>query len=79
MSKGSARQEAKPQTIETNSLILINSSALGKKDCLHILQVDDDAGLLEVSKQILLMENNFKVENVTSLDEAFKKMEQQPR
>ncbi len=78
MSKGNARQEAKPQTTETNALILINSSALGKKDNLHILHVDDDVGLLEVSKQILLMENNFEIENVTSVDEAFKKMEQQP-
>ncbi len=33
--------------------------------------------LLEVSKQILLMENNFEVESVSSVDEAFKKMEQQ--
>jgi PAS domain S-box-containing protein len=77
MSKGNARQEAKAQEIEVTSSILIDSAALGKKDLLHILHVDDDVCLLEVSKQILLMENSFEVENVTSVDEAFKKMEQQ--
>jgi CheY-like chemotaxis protein len=45
---------------------------------LHILQVDDDASLLEVSKQILTIENNFEIELVTSVDEAIKKIEQQP-
>ena len=78
MSKGNACQEAKAQEIEVTSPILIDSTVLGKKDFLRILHVDDDVCLLEVSKQILLMENNFEVENVTSVDEAFKKMEQQP-
>ena len=78
MIKGSTRQEAKPQTTGTNSFIVNTSSALAKKDTLHILHVDDDVCLLEVSKQILLMENNFEVENVTSVDEAFQKIEQQP-
>jgi len=73
MSKETARQEAKPQTIETTSTILIDSVALGKKDSLHILHVDDDVCFLEVSKQILSMENNFEIESVTSVDEAFKK------
>jgi PAS domain S-box-containing protein len=77
MSKGSACKEAKNQTTETNSFMFIDSSALGKKDTLHILHVDDDVCLLEVSKQILLMENNFEIENVSSVDEAFQKMEQQ--
>lgn len=75
MSKGNVRQEAKPQTIETNSSILIDSVALGKKDCLHILHVDDDVCFLEVSKQILSIENNFEVDGALSVDEAFKKME----
>jgi len=77
MSKRNARQEAKPQVIETTSPILIDSAALGKKDCLHILHVDDDLCVLEVSKQLLLIENNFEIESVTSVDEAFKKMERQ--
>ena len=77
MSKGHARQEVKPQTFEATSPILIDSAALGKKDSLHILHVDDDVCLLEVSKQILSDENNFEIEDVTSVDEAFKKMEKQ--
>ena len=77
MSKRNARQEAKPETIEANSPILIDSTALGKKGSLHILHVDDDLCVLEVSKQLLLIENNFEIESVTSVDEAFKKMERQ--
>ena len=42
------------------------------------MHVDDDQSLLEVSKQILSMENNFETDNVTSVDEALKKMEQNP-
>jgi PAS domain S-box-containing protein len=75
MSKANTRQEAKPQTIEANSPVLIDSAALGKKDCLHILHVDDDRCFLEVSKQILTMENNFEVEGALSVDEAFEKLE----
>jgi PAS domain S-box-containing protein len=77
MSKETARQEAKPQTIETTSTILIDSVALGKKDSLHILHVDDDVCFLEVSKQILSMENNFEIDTALSVDEAFQKMEKQ--
>jgi hypothetical protein len=73
MSKRNARQEAKPETIEANSPIFIDSTALGKKGSLHILHVDDDLCVLEVSKQLLLIENNFEIESVTSVDEAFKK------
>ena len=50
---------------------------LNKKSVIRVLHVDDELGLLEVSKQILLMENNFEIDNVTSVAEAFKKMEQQ--
>jgi len=73
MSKGLALQEAKLHTIETNSSALIDSGALGKKDPLHILHVDDDVSLLEVSNQILSDENNFEIDDVTSVDEALKK------
>ena len=76
MSKGLALQEAKLHTIETNSSALIDSGALGKKDPLHILHVDDDVSLLEVSNQILSDENNFEIDDVTSVGEAFKKLEQ---
>lgn len=45
-----------------------------EKAVIRVLHVDDDLSLLEVSKQILLMENNFEIEIATSVDEAFKKM-----
>ncbi len=41
------------------------------------MHVDDDLCLLEVSKQILSMENNFDIDNATSVDEATKKMEKE--
>jgi PAS domain S-box-containing protein len=41
------------------------------------LHVDDDLCFLDVSKQILLNENNFEIDNVISVAEAFKKMEEQ--
>ena len=52
-------------------------AASNKKNLIRILHVDDDLCLLEVSKQILTMENNFEIENVTSVDEAFKKLQKQ--
>jgi DNA-binding NtrC family response regulator len=47
------------------------------KRCFRILHVDDDFSLLEVSKQILSVENNFEVENAISVDEAYEKMQKQ--
>ncbi len=78
MSNKKAHQEAKPQTIQATSPVLIDSTVTGKKECLHILHVDDDVSLLEVSKQILSMENNFQIDTALSVDEAFRKMEKQP-
>ena len=49
-----------------------------KKSAIRVLHVDDDLCFLEVSKQILSMENNFEIDNAASVGEAFKKMEQQP-
>ena len=45
-----------------------------KKSNIRILHVDDDSGLLEISKQILSMENNFQIDIATSVDEGLKKM-----
>jgi DNA-binding NtrC family response regulator len=43
----------------------------------RILHVDDDPCILEVTKNILELEGNFEVDNVSSVDEALKKLEQQ--
>ena len=47
------------------------------KKIVRVLHVDDDLYFLDVSKQILLNENNFEIDNATSVAEAFKKMEEQ--
>ena len=44
---------------------------------MRILHVDDDASILSVSKTILEKENKFEIDNATSVDEAFKKLETQ--
>ncbi len=41
---------------------------------MRVLHVDDDAGLLEVAKEILMMEGNLEVAVALSVDEAFRKM-----
>jgi len=48
-----------------------------KKSVIRVLHVDDDPCILEVTKSILELEGNFEVDNVLSVDEAFKKMEEQ--
>jgi DNA-binding response OmpR family regulator len=45
---------------------------------LRILHVDDDPCILQVSKDILELEGNFEVDTALSVDEAVKKMEEQP-
>jgi len=57
--------------------VAINLAPSDKEKCLRILLVDDDPCFLEASKQILLMQNNFKIDTTTSVDEAFEKMEKQ--
>jgi len=48
-----------------------------KQGNLRVLHVDDDRCFLKVSKQILLLENSFEIDNATSVDEAFTKMKDQ--
>lgn len=44
---------------------------------IYVLHVDDDAGFLEVSKDLLEMAGNFKVDCALSVDEAFSKLDSQ--
>ena len=62
--------------VSQNNEVRIDSSAPTKKT-IRILHVDDDLCVLEVSKQILESENNFEIDNATSVTDAFKKMEEQ--
>ena len=50
-------------------------SFLNKKNSIRILHVDDDPCFLEVTRQLLSMENHFEIDIVTSVDEALEKME----
>ncbi|HTY75895.1 MAG TPA: PAS domain S-box protein, partial [Candidatus Nanoarchaeia archaeon] len=46
-------------------------------DLMHILHVDDDGHFLEVIKEILCLENNFKIDCVNSIDEALTEIQKQ--
>ena len=45
--------------------------------CLHVLCVDDERCSIELTKEILHIEYNFKIDGAESVDEAFKKIENQ--
>ena len=45
------------------------------KQIVHVLHVDDEAGLLKTAKQLLEMQGLFEVDTAYSVDEAMKKME----
>ena len=61
-------------------MTLVGSAELvlsNEKKNIRILHVDDDHCFLEVSKQLLSMENHFDIDIITSVDEALKKMKNQ--
>jgi PAS domain S-box-containing protein len=69
-----AKDKADAQMVRVTSPPLISLKLTDSKDYLRILHVDDDICFLEISKQILEMENKFEIDNVTSVDEAFQKL-----
>jgi len=75
MSKQGISQEAKPELIEPNSSILLDSSTLGKKNPLRILYVDSDLSFLKVTKKSPDKQNNFEVDTATSVAEALSKLD----
>ena len=64
-------------TLIHNDTPLVNATELapstGKRK-IRVLHVDDEHCLLEVSKQILALDNDFEIDVATSVDEAFKKL-----
>jgi len=46
----------------------------GEEDAIRVLHVDDEVGLLKVSKQVLEMQGAFQVESASSVNEAMKKL-----
>ncbi len=53
---------------------MVNFKGSNPDRSIRILHVDDDLSILEVSKQILMIKNNFEIDNATSVDEAYKKL-----
>jgi PAS domain S-box-containing protein len=69
-------QRAASQEFATTG-ITIDSARSHEKKNLHVLHVDDDQCFLEVSKQILSLENCFDVDTAESVDKALEKMDKQ--
>jgi PAS domain S-box-containing protein len=66
------------QTFNHGYSVIVDEADLGSsnnKSTIHVLHVDDDPSFLEVSKLILSSQNNFDIENATSVNEALKKIE----
>ncbi|MGA2523757.1 MAG: PAS domain S-box protein [Candidatus Bathyarchaeia archaeon] len=74
MTRVNASGKSKLQIIEEPCQTIFSTGSFVQKEALHILHVDDDTSLLQVSKMILETENNFLIERANSVDEAFTKM-----
>jgi CheY-like chemotaxis protein len=56
---------------------LTKKSQDNSSNVIRLLLVDDTYVLLQLSKEILSMQDDFEIDTATSADEAFKKMERQ--
>lgn len=52
-------------------------AASNKTEAIHVLHVDDDPSMLQVSKELLLTEGNFTIDTATSVKEAHNKLKTQ--
>jgi DNA-binding NtrC family response regulator len=55
--------------------LLNGNPATTEEQPIHVLYVDDEAGLLKAAKPILEMQGSFHVETALSVEEAMEKME----
>src|SRR5208283_140417 len=64
------------QTFEKDNRVIVDVANLesSKKSIIHVLHVDDDSAILEVSKQILADMGNFEIDSACCVDEGFKKL-----
>lgn len=62
------------RTVESCPEVVVGVS---EKKPIHVLLVDDEVGLLKVSKQCLEMQGQFQVDTASSVDEAIEKMKKQ--
>ncbi len=65
----------KVQAFETTSKPVFITDYSVQEARLHVLYVDDDTSILPVSRMILEIENKIEIDNATSVDEAFQKLE----
>jgi PAS domain S-box-containing protein len=67
------------QTLNQTGLLvqLTGLDPSNKKSVTKVLHVDDELCILEISKQILTLENDFEIDNAISVAEALKKMDEQ--
>ena len=77
MNRENALQDSNSKEKETTFQPAFIMRTAEKKDFLRILHVDDDQSLVEVSKKILTMENNFEIDAASSVDEALQKLKKQ--
>jgi DNA-binding response OmpR family regulator len=71
--KASAASRLQMDEVNAQPVFSMNYSV--QEEALHILHVDDDASLLQLSKMILESENKFQIDTAMSVDEAFKKLD----
>ena len=62
------------QMDEVNSQPIFSMNYYVQEKVFHILHVDDDASLSQLSKMILESENKFRIDTTMSVDEAFEKL-----
>jgi CheY-like chemotaxis protein len=54
-------------------------AASNKQSAIHVLHVDDDPSIIEVSKQILKdIDARFEINDACCVDETFQKLDKQP-
>jgi PAS domain S-box-containing protein len=66
-----------PIIISASTKTQNNDSSGNNKQKMHILHVDDDKSILEMSKQILEAENDFQVDTAASVAEAIERISRQ--
>ena len=64
------------QTINQNGIVVEVSDLASskKKSVIHVLHVDDDPSILEISRQILMDMGSFDIDNSCCVAEAFEKL-----
>jgi PAS domain S-box-containing protein len=64
------------QTFKQNGIVVDVSdlAASNKKSAIHVLHVDDDPSIREISKQILMDMGSFEIDGACCVDEAFGKL-----